>query len=82
MDQPSSSSSFYRYYAFNLGLDESISQDDVLLIAHELGSLWKMVGRALNVPDAVIDQIEANKSDVTEKCYSKCNFVVYVVIMG
>jgi len=29
-----------------------------------------MFGRALNVPDAVIDQIEANKSDVTEKCYS------------
>ncbi|KAK2546776.1 hypothetical protein P5673_033579, partial [Acropora cervicornis] len=52
------------------GLDESISQDDVLFIAHELGSLWKMVGRALNVPDAVIDQIEANKSDVTEKCYT------------
>ncbi|XP_044169022.1 uncharacterized protein LOC114974232 [Acropora millepora] len=50
--------------------DESISQDDVLLIAHELGSLWKMFGRALNVPDAVIDQIEANKSGVTEKCYS------------
>ena len=67
----SSSSSFYRYYAFNLGLGESISQDDVLLIAHELGSLWKMVGRALNVPDAVIDEIEADESKVSEKCYSK-----------
>ena len=40
-----------------------------------------MVGRALNVPDAVIDQIDANKSDVSEKCYSKCNCVVCVVIM-
>ncbi|XP_074621215.1 uncharacterized protein LOC141879799 isoform X2 [Acropora palmata] len=58
-------------------LDESVSfkpgalsQDDVLGIAHELGSSWKMVGRVLNVPDAVIDQIEANKSEVSEKCYS------------
>ena len=33
----------------------------------------------LKVPKAVIDQIEANKSDVSDKCYSKCNCVV---IMG
>ncbi|XP_044170368.1 uncharacterized protein LOC122954407 [Acropora millepora] len=52
------------------GLDESISQDDVLLIAHELGSLWKMVGRALKVPKAVIDEIEADESKVSEKCYT------------
>ncbi|XP_015760060.1 PREDICTED: uncharacterized protein LOC107339308 isoform X2 [Acropora digitifera] len=57
-------------------LDESasfkpgtISQDDVLLIAHELGSSWEMVGRVLKVPDAVIDQIEAGTDKVSKKCY-------------
>ena len=73
---------FYRYYSFNSGLDESVSfkpgalsQDDVLGIAHELSSSWKIVGRVLNVPDAVIDQIQADESTVSEKCYSKCNRV-------
>ena len=60
----------------------ALSQDDVLGIAHELGSLWKMVGRVLNVPDTVIDHIDAIKSKVSEKCYSKCNCVVFGVIMG
>ena len=54
----------------------TLSGDDVLLIAHELGPLWKKVGLALKVPKAVIDQIEANKSEVSDKCYSKCNCVV------
>ena len=54
----------------------TLSQDDVLCIAHELSSSWKMVGRVLNVPDAVIDQIEADESTVSEKCYSKCNCVL------
>ena len=78
--------SFYRYYSFNSGLDESVSfkpgtvsKDDVLLIAHELGPSWKMFGRVLKVSDAVIDQIEADESKVSEKCYRKCNCVV---IMG
>ena len=31
-----------------------------------------MFGRVLNVPDAVIDQIEADESKVSEKCYCKC----------
>ena len=72
----------YRYYSFNSGLDESVSfkpgalsQDDVLGIAHELSSSWKIVGRVLNVPDAVIDQIQADESTVSEKCYSKCSCV-------
>ena len=34
----------------------------------------------LKVPKAVIDQIEV--LDVTEKCYSKCSCLVFVVIMG
>ena len=77
---------FYRYYSFNSGLDEcvsfkpgTVSEDDFLGIAHELGPLWKKAGLALKVPKAVIDQIEANESEVFDKCCSKCN---YVVIMG
>ena len=41
-----------------------------------------MVGRMLNVPDAVIDQIEADESKVLDKSYSKCNCVVFVVMIG
>ena len=74
---------FYRYHSFNSGLDESVSfkpgtvsKNDVLLIAHELGHLWKKVGQVMKVPKAVIDQIEADKSEVSDKCYSKCNCVV------
>ena len=47
----------------------TLSEDDVLLIAHELGPLWKKVGLVLKVPKAVIDQIEANRSEVSDKCY-------------
>ena len=55
---------------------ETVSKDDVLLIAYELGPLWKKVGLVLKVPKAVIDQIEASKCGVFEKCHSKCNCVV------
>ena len=81
--------SFDRCYSLNSGLNGSVSlkpgtlsKDDVLLIAHELGSSWMMLGRVLKVPDAVIKQIEADKFDVSEKCYRKCNCVVCVVVMG
>ena len=60
----------------------TLSEDDVLPIAHELGPSWKKFGLALKVPGAVISQIEANKSEVSDKCYSKCNCVVFGVIMG
>ena len=80
---------FYSYFSFNAGVDESFSfktgipsRDDVLLIAHELGSSWKMVGPLLNVSDAVIDQIEADESKTFDRCYSKCNCVVLVVIVA
>ena len=80
---------FYRYYSFYSGLDESVSfkpgtlsEDDILPIAHELGPSWKMFGRVLKVPDTVIDQIEADESKVSDKCYSKCSFVVCIVVMG
>ena len=39
-----------------------------------------MVGRALNVPKAVIDEIEADESKVSEKGYSKCICGLCVVI--
>ena len=78
---------FYRYYSFIAGVVESslfkpgtLSQDDVLLIAHELGSSWKMVGRVLNVPDSVIDMIEEEAFEVSEKCYSRCYCVVFIDI--
>ena len=71
---------FNSYFSFNAGVHESSplktgtpSCDDILLIANEIGSSWKMVGRVLNVPDAVIDQIEADESKVFHRCYSKCN---------
>ena len=74
---------FYRYYSFNSDLAKSVSfkpgtvsEDDVILIAHELGPLWEKVGLVLKVPKAVISQIEANKSEVFNKCHSKCNCVV------
>ena len=55
----------------------TLSQGDVSDIAYELSSSWKMVGRVLNVPDTVIDQIEANTySGEMMKCYSKCDCVV------
>ena len=71
--------SFYRYFAFNSGI---LSRDDFPLIAHELASSWKMVGRVLNVPDAEINIIEANEFKVDEKCYGKYICVVCTVIMG
>ena len=80
---------FYRYFSFNAGEDESSSfetgmpsRDDILLIAYGLGASWKMVGRVLDVPDAVIDQIEVDESKVFDRSYSKCNCVVFVVIIG
>ena len=81
--------SFDRYYSCNSDFDESesfkpgtISRDDVLLIARELGPSWKTVGRVLNVPDSVIDVIEADELEIFDKCYSKCNCVVFRVIIG
>ena len=81
--------SFYRYYSFNSGLDESVSfkpgtpsEDDFLTIAYELGPLWKMFVRALKLPESVINKIDVDKPDVTEKCYCKCNRVVCIVIIG
>lgn len=47
------------------------SKDDLLLVAHELGTSWKMLGRALGLPDAVLEQIEEDEHKLFEKCYSE-----------
>ncbi|XP_067040005.1 uncharacterized protein [Acropora muricata] len=60
-----------------VGLDESVSfklgilsEDDVLLIAHELGPLWKKVALVLKVPYAEINEIEADETKVFERCHA------------
>ena len=77
--------SFNRCHSFNSGLDITVSfkpgalsEDDALLIALELGSSWKMLGRALKVPDVVMDYIEADESEGSARCYRKCNCVVCI----
>ena len=47
------------------------SRDDVLLIAHELGTKWKMLGRVLKVPDPVVEQIKKGNDELSERCYSE-----------
>ena len=42
---------------------------DLLLLAYELGTSWKMLGRALDLPKPVLEQIEEDKPDLFEKCY-------------
>ncbi|XP_015768823.1 PREDICTED: uncharacterized protein LOC107347423 [Acropora digitifera] len=48
----------------------TVSDADFLGLAHELGPSWKKVGLALEVPKAVISQIEAKKSEVSDRCYA------------
>ena len=36
-----------------------------------------MLGRLLDVPNAVIDEIEADRVKVSEKCYRKCSLRSY-----
>lgn len=44
------------------------STDDLLLLAFELGSSWKMLGRTLSLPEAVLEQIEEDNPKLIEKC--------------
>ena len=46
------------------------STDDLLLLAFELGSSWKMLGRTLSLPEAVLEQIEEDNPKLNEKCFS------------
>ena len=45
------------------------STDDLLLLAFELGSSWKMLGRTLSLPEAVLEQIEEDNPKLDEKCF-------------
>ena len=47
----------------------SPSTDDLLLLAHEVGKLWKLLGRALGLNEPELEQIDADKPDLFEKCY-------------
>ena len=60
----------------------TLSQDDVLLIAHELGPSWKKVALALKVPYADINEIEESETKIFERCFGKYNCVACIVIMG
>ena len=42
---------------------------DLLLVASELGKSWKMLGRILYLSEPVLDQIEEDERQLTEKCY-------------
>ena len=65
---------FGRVFLFVRGILSKHSQFP--LIAHELGPLWKTADRVLKVPDAVIDNIEADGFEVFDRYISKCNCVV------
>ncbi|KAL9972489.1 hypothetical protein ACROYT_G018801 [Oculina patagonica] len=45
------------------------STDDLLLLAFELGTSWKMLGRTLALPEPVLEQIEVDNRYLSEKCY-------------
>ena len=45
------------------------SNDDLLLLASELGASWKMLGRTLKIPDSVLENIEADNPRQSERCY-------------
>ena len=45
------------------------SSSDLLLVASELGSSWKMLGRILCLSEPVLEQIEEDERHLTEKCY-------------
>ena len=45
------------------------SIDDLLLLAFELGTSWKMLGRALALPEPVLEQIEVDNPKLSERCY-------------
>lgn len=46
----------------------SPSSDDLLLVASELGSSWKVLGRALHLPEPVLEQIEEDERTLSDKC--------------
>lgn len=57
---------FHQPFSSKLGTP---STDDLLLLAFELGTSWKMLGRSLSLPEAVLEQIEVDNPNLYEKCY-------------
>ncbi|EDO47002.1 predicted protein [Nematostella vectensis] len=43
--------------------------DDMSLLAREVGSLWKRLGRALGLDEPELEQLEADKTQLYERCY-------------
>ncbi|EDO26186.1 predicted protein [Nematostella vectensis] len=43
--------------------------DDMILLAREVGSLWKRLGRALGLDEPELEQLEADKTQLYERCY-------------
>ena len=52
-----------------------LSLDDLLLVAHELGTSWKMLGRALGLQPFKLDHIEEDERKLVEKCYGVYGFI-------
>ena len=52
------------------------STDDLLLIAYDLGSSWKMFGRVLNLDKPQLEQIEEDERKLIEKSYGVLLIVV------
>ena len=57
------------------------SSDDLLLLASELGTSWKRLGRVLGLPEHLLEQIEEDKRELFEKCYGVLRFV-YPKVLG
>ncbi|XP_068699869.1 uncharacterized protein [Montipora foliosa] len=45
------------------------STDDLSNIAENLGGQWKWVGRRLRVPEHVLDQIQHDNTELSERCF-------------
>ncbi|XP_068754021.1 THO complex subunit 1-like isoform X2 [Montipora capricornis] len=66
MDKSSEAEALDQSFSYKSGTP---SRDDVLLIAHELGTKWKMLGRVLDVSEPVLEQIEKDNDELSERCY-------------
>jgi len=45
------------------------STDNLLLVASELGDSWKMLGRVLEIPEHMLENIEADNPKQSERCF-------------
>ena len=47
----------------------TLSMDDLLLVAYELGTSWEILGRTLGLQPFELDHIKADERKLVEKCY-------------